>query len=94
VCCAPAGSRWSKGRPSPCRASRRSRRGSAAERDTRIAVASIDGAIGAHHVHDEASLRAVCAAAGVAQPAVYLADWAGRERLFLRFVKARARAAR
>jgi SAM-dependent methyltransferase len=53
--------------------------------DHRIAWHRIEGTLNPHYVHDEASLRRVCAAAGVPRPQVFERDWAGRQRLFLRF---------
>jgi SAM-dependent methyltransferase len=52
-------------------------------REHRVAWHLVEGILNPHYVHDEASLRRVCATAGVPEPAVFEREWAGRQRLFL-----------
>jgi SAM-dependent methyltransferase len=52
--------------------------------ENRIAWGHVEGLLNPHFAHDEASLRRLCEAAGVARFQVFDRDWGGRQRLFLR----------
>ena len=53
----------------------------------RVAWDIVGGILNPHYVHDESSLRLVCDAAGIARHEVVERDWAGRQRLVVRFHK-------
>jgi SAM-dependent methyltransferase len=55
--------------------------------DHRVAWHLVEGSLNPHYVHDESSLRRVCASAGVPVPQVFERDWGGRRRLFLRLAR-------
>jgi SAM-dependent methyltransferase len=52
--------------------------------EKRIALGHVEGLLNPHFVHDEASFRRLCEAAGVERSRVFERDWGGRQRLFLR----------
>jgi hypothetical protein len=55
--------------------------------DNRVAWIHVEGILNPHYVHDETSLRAAAAAAGIDSVEVFERDWAGRDRLFLRLAR-------
>jgi SAM-dependent methyltransferase len=56
----------------------------------RVAWIHVEGILNPHYAHDERSLRAAAAAAGIPSVDVFERDWAGRQRLFLRLERAPA----
>jgi SAM-dependent methyltransferase len=53
--------------------------------DRRLSRDLIDGMVNPHFRHDEVSLARLAKSAGIPDFSVYVGDWAGRERQFLRF---------
>jgi SAM-dependent methyltransferase len=55
--------------------------------EQRVEWGLIEGMLNPHYRHDERSFRRICEAAHVSHFTVFEHDWAGRQRLFLRFDK-------